>query len=482
MQLLQFLKRDKMDGFTQKLRLIYTKLFNEDMDKFTQEFIDNNKFEKNDQQDRKQFYLNRKTVLRRWLNKEISCTTDFQKSFQNYKISRYRFHGESLFTLNDFKSSTDLETFEQKIDLYLQYKQEVYINKEYKHLYLFSEEKEEILLYNIVKWEKGKESDISITIEQNQNIYTGTYALQEDHNIFISMKIEKISLYLLFHDNNDSSCTYIVGTSMGYLAKDNKVPRAEKAIFSKELLDTENIELQFILNETESISAIENRLNLNMEEVKTDYFVKYSNKFKKYHNFFNRLIQKKYYQNFYYRLAFKEFYAFHRLFERFSKKETYHIMNYQRAFFEAIKTLESIKDIPFYIVTELTEENLLLGLGKKEVNIKQRFLNLFEHGVNTTIIFIVEEHQTLSTACKELLIEMQKHNIEVRVVIKEKIIHEVNSIDFFFIHEEDKKDFVLADPIRDNKDVFKLFINEVTLDEYRTDYHKILNKSQLFKN
>ena len=76
--------------------------------------------------------------------------------------------------------------------------------------------------------------------------------------------------------------------------------------------------------------------------------------------------------------------------------------------------------------------------------------------------------------------EIKEHNIEVKVVEKEKIIHKVNSLDFFFIHLEDERDFVLADPIRDNKDVFKLFINEVTLDEYRSDYRKIDGESELF--
>jgi hypothetical protein len=451
------------------------------MDKFTQEFIDNEKFERNEQQNHKQFYLNRKTVLRRWLNKGINCTKDFQKSFKNYKISHYRFNGAPLFTLDDFSIKTDVTTFEKKLDLYLLYKKEVYINKAYKYIYLFSEEKEEIILYHIVRWEKGEEGSIAISIEQNQNSHRGTYSLQEDNNIFINMKINNISLYLLFHDNNDSSYTYIVGTSMGYLAKDNKVPRAEKAIFSKEILDTNDIELQFILNETESISAIENRLNLNTQEVKTDYFIKYSNKFKKYHHFFQRLIDKKYQQHFYYRLAFREFYAFFRLFERFSRKEAYHIMNFQRAFFEAIKTVESIKNIPFFIVTELTQDHLLLGMSYKELKIKDKLLKLSSHGIDSTIIFVVEEEKDLSSSCLTLLDEIKKSHISVRLINKKKIIHEVNSLNFFFIHLEDERDFVLTDPIRDNKDVFKLFINEVTLDEYRTDYYKILKKSHLFE-
>ena len=468
-----------MDGFSQKLRLIYTKLFHEDIEKFTEAFIDNNKFKKSEQST-KEFFLNRKTVLRRWLSKEIGCTNDFQKSFKNYKISSYQLRGEALFSLDDFKEANNLEAFEEKIDLYLQYKQEVYVNKEYKYIYIFCMEKEEILLYNIIKWEKGEGDDVVITLEQDSTLYKGTLSLREDNNIFMSMKIERTTLYLLFHDTHDSSAKYIVGTSMGYHTQDNKVPTSQKVLFAKEKLDIKEIELSFILNETESIAAIENRLNLNSEELKINHFVKYANKFKKYHTLFNRLIRKKYHQYFYHRLAFREFYAFFRLFEHFSKKETYYIFDYQRAFFEAIKTVESIQNIPFYMVMELNEENLFFARSDKEIKIKERFLKLSTHGVEVTVIFIVDEFSSLSIPCKELLDEMQEHNVEVKVVEKEKIVHKVNSLDFFFIHLGDERDFVLADPIRDNKDVFKLFINEVTLDEYRSDYRMIDKKSKVF--
>jgi hypothetical protein len=471
-----------MDGFTQKLRLIYTKIFHEDMDKFTEEFIDVKKFERSEQQSRRKFFLNRKTVLRRWLNNKINCTSDFQKSFKNYKISLYLFRGESLFTLDDFRKKNNLKEFEERINLYLQYKQEVYVNKEYQHLYLFSEEKERILHYNIVKWEKGEGSEVSITLEQESTFYKGTFSMREGNNIFLTLTIEKITLYMLFHDNNDSSCNYVVGTSMGYLPNDNKVPIAQKVIFSKAKLDTEEMELQLILNETECISTIENRLNLNSDEVKSDYFMKYNYKFKKYHRFFVRLICQKYQQNFYHRLAFKEFYAFYRLFERFSKKETYFIMNYQRAFFEAIKTLESIKNIPFFMVMELSQENLFFAESDKDLKVKNRFLNLKNYGIESSIIFIVKDSENLSLKNKELLTELLEEGVEIRIVNKERVIHKVNSLDFFFIHLKDERDFVLADPIRDNKEVFKLFINEVTMDEYHTDYRKIVDESTIFLN
>ncbi len=469
-----------MDGFTQKLRLIFVKLFDEDIDRFTSEFIDNNKFDKNGRQSRKQFFLNRKTVLRRWLNRSMSCTIDFQKSFKNYKISLYQFRGNPLFTIDDFRKKGNLREFEERLDQYLEYKQEVYINKEYRYIYLFYKDRDEILLYTILNWQKREESKISITLKHEDKTYEGTFSLEEDNNIFLTMRVENITTYMLFHDSKDSSCRYIVGTSMGYLPKDNKVPISQKVIFSKEILDIDDINLYLILNETESISTIENRINPNSSSLTMEYFSKYRDKLRDYHTLFSRLVKHRYHQNFSYRLAFREFYAFYRLFERFSKKESYFVMNYQRAFFEAIKTVEAIGNISFQVVMELKEESLFFGVSDKEFKIKSRFLNLHNYGINSTLVFVVEDDENLSNREITLLNEIAKESISLRLVKKDKIIHKINSLDFFFIYTGDERDFVMADPIRDNKDVFKLFINKVTMDEYKIDYGKIIYESRVF--
>jgi len=470
-----------MNAFSQKLRLIYTKMFHENMDDFTKAFIDNNKFhkdrERQEEQTEAQFFLNRKTVLRRWLNKGITCTSDFQKSFKYYKMAHYHFRGEPLFILDDFKKTNNLIEFENRLELYLQYQQRAYVNTDYKYLYLFCEDREEIYSYSIIEWKKTEREEISITLENNGIEYTGTFSLRENNNIFVTLQIKTITLYMLFHDINDSSSPYIVGTSMGYLAKDNKVPRAEKVIFSKDRLDTQDMKLQFILNETERISSIENRLNFNSNEPIMDYFIKYSNIFKNYHNFFRRLVRKKFQQNFYYRLAFREFYAFYRLFEKVSTKETYFVMNYQRAFFEMIKTVEMIQNIPLFIVMDCTSNHSLIDQGDKSIEIKNRFLNLSHYGIETHMVLVLDDIDEIPLEFQELLTEMKAKNIMVRVVEKMKVIHAVNSIDFFFIHLGDKRDFVLADPIRDSKDVYKLFRNEVNMDEYRIDYRRIIAKS-----
>jgi hypothetical protein len=102
------------------------------------------------------------------------------------------------------------------------------------------------------------------------------------------------------------------------------------------------------------------------------------------------------------------------------------------------------------------------------------------YNVKTTILFVIDADTTLDIHTKLLLSEMQKHQIEVRIIEDKKIINKVNSTDFTFIHLNDKRDFVLADPIRDSKDVYKLFIDKLTMDEYRTDYKRFIEKSKVY--
>jgi len=346
---------------------------------------------------------------------------------------------------------------------------------------MFCEQKKEIYYYEIIDWTKSDDSNIELTYKKENATLKGTFKLSDENNIFLTLKENNNTLYMLFHDANDSSYPYIVGVSMGYLNNDNKVPRSQKLLFAKQLLNTSKLELEFMLNETEVVTAIENRLNLNSEEVKVNQFVKYSNKFKKFNDFFKRLRKSTYKQNFYYRLAFREFYAVKKLFKKVAKEESYYILDYQQAFLELLKTVEEIGDISLQVVMQLNNAEIFKKSSLKNLEIKSKFFNLKNnHNINVTVIFIVEESNTLNIHDQYLLSEMHRHNINVRTTKEKDIIHEVDSLDFSFIHLKDKRDFVLVDPIRDSKDVYKLFIDELTMDEYRTDYQKILEKSMSY--
>jgi hypothetical protein len=476
-----------MDTLSQKLRLIYTKLFNENIDTFTEALIDYKKFDrdkfdfKSETKCKEQFFLNRKTVLRRWLQKGTKCTPDFQKSFNNYKLSHYQLKGKSLFRLEDFKEEENEEWFDHRIDEFLKNQKRVQLKTPYRLLYFFCESSKTIIHYEIVEWSKGEKGETLITVEQDGKKYEGTFKLTDENNIFITIEVNNNTTYMLFNETHDCAIEYIVGVSMGYLKEDNMVPRSQKIIFSKEALDVKNVNIPFILNETEVLSSIENRLNLSSQEIKVNPFTKYANQFQKYYNFFKKLSKDSYKQSFYHRLAFHEFYALKKLFKKVSKEESYYIMDYQRAFLELIKTVEEIGDISLQVVMRLDDKNLFLQSSRTDLEIRSKFLNLYSmYNVKTTILFVIDADTTLDIHTKLLLSEMQKHQIEVRIIEDKKIINKVNSTDFTFIHLNDKRDFVLADPIRDSKDVYKLFIDKLTMDEYRTDYKRFIEKSKVY--
>ena len=474
-----------MDAFSQKLRAIYNKLFNENIDDFTEALIDHQKFDRekfhleSETEKRKQFLLNRKIVLRRWLRKGTNCTADFQKSYKNYKLSHYLYRGSPLFTLDELKRSDNMEWFHKRLESYLQNQKRAHIQVEYQYLYFFHEESREIYSYEIKEWLKGESDETILEIEHKGRRERGTFNLTDENNIFITLKIDGITNYLLFHDNNDNTSPYIVGMSMGYLPTDNRVPRSKKVIFSKRELEKESLDLTFVLNETETLSAIENRFNLNSQEVKINHFVKYFNRLKDYSDFFKKLRKSYYRDNFYYRLAFQEFYSIKKLFQRVSKEESYYIMDYQRALLELLKTVEEIGNIPLQIVMKLDEENLFLQSTKKDREIQEKFLNLYRNSKVKTELILV--HKRAMNPPLSLLKKYAQADINIYTVEEEDIFHEIDSIDFAFIHLNDRRDFVLADPIRDSKNVYKLFINELTMDEYRTDYQKILKKSKPYR-
>ena len=473
-----------MNAFSQKLRMIYVQLANEDMNSFTEMLIDYSKYDKSkfamasDAKCKEQFFLNRKTVLRRWLNRGTTCTPDFQKSFLNYKLSKLHVKGHYLFKLSDFIEENNLDYFDQQIEKYLKYQRRINVTVDYKYIYSFSTLTQKINYYKIIEWEKDSKGEPTLLLIKNNQQFRAKFKLL-DNNLFITIQKDDSELYMLFHDNQDKSSSYITGMSMGYLESDNKVPMAKKVIFSKELLEEK--ELESMLNETETLLAVENRFSTNLKLFKVNHFVKYVNKLKNYSSFFQRLRKTHYKEFFYYRLAFNQFHTIKQLFKRVSKKESYYIMDFQGAFLELIKTVESIGDTKLHIVMQLNEESPFLKSSYKDLEIRSRFFNLYQkYKVKTTIIFVIDSYEELSTHKKYLFSEMIENHIEVRTIIKKSIIHDINSLDFSFIHLHDRRDFVLADPIRDSKNVYKIYTNELTMDEYRTDYERFINKSKVY--
>jgi len=473
-----------MGDFHQKMRLIHEKLFDRDTDKYTQALIDNRKFDptryegKSEAECYQKFFLNRKTLVSRWLSLESldRCTPDFKKSFDHYAISTYQLKGRPLFTLEDFCTTGNMEAFEDKIDLFLARRNRAQVRTEYRYLYFFCEAESRILCYAITQWHKGEGGESRLTFEEDTGAHhAGAISFSDEGNIFVWVDLPWSRLYCLFHDTNDRSLPYIIGTGMGYLPHDNKVPRAQKILFAKERLNEEESDLLFILNETEVIAAVENRQNLHASTFTLSHFFKYANRLKQYGVFFQKLLFRYYQDQFYYRLAFREFHAITHLFSHIAKKETYFIYDYNRALLELIETVATIGHTSLYMVMAFNPKSFLVALSQQNLELKSRFLSLYSRaGVEIELVVVHEAGVSLAS---DLVHELLDHHVRLYEVSREAIVHEVNSVDFIFIDLGDARDFVLADPIRDSKEVYKLFTNEVIMDEYKSDYQKILYQS-----
>ncbi len=180
-----------MNAFSQKLRMIYVQLANEDMNNFTEMLIDYSKYDKSkfdmpsDAQCKEQFFLNRKTVLRRWLNRGTTCTPDFQKSFLNYKLSKLHIKGNPLFQLLDFKKEDNVDYFDKQIEKYLKYQRRVQVQIDYKYIYIFSTLTQTINYYEIVEWEKDSTGETTLLLEKNTQHFKAKFQLL-DNNLFIT--------------------------------------------------------------------------------------------------------------------------------------------------------------------------------------------------------------------------------------------------------------------------------------------------------
>ena len=476
-----------MSTFTQKLQLIQSKLFNDNIDEFTKALIDYKKFKRDkfdeisEKEAKKQFFFNRKTVLRRWLQQGSRCSSDFCKSYPNYKLSNYQLKGEPLFLLKDFQKEDNLKEFEQRVELYLKYQKKTEAQIDYRFIYTFCEISKKIIYFQIIEWIKGENQKIQLSLLKENKQYRGEFQLTDENNILINIKVDNNQRYMLFHESNDNYLTYIVGISMGFLENDNKVPTSQKVVFSKDRLDEKSLELTFMLNESEALTTIENRLHGSFHEEIVNYFITYTYKLKKISNFFNHLKKSFYKQSFYHRLFFQEFNTIQKLLKRITKNESYYILDFQDSFLELIKTVESIKDIELNIVMQLNNENIFLNSSQKNLEIKSKILNLYKnYSVKTTIIFVLKNNEVVDKQIEHLFKDFISHNIKIRVIEEREIAHEVDSLDFTFIHTQSNKDFVLADPIRDSKNVYKIFIDELTMDEYRTNYKSFLAKSRVY--
>ena len=468
--------------FYEKIQCIYNNMTKKDTDKLTELFYIKNG---------KTSWKNRKSyLLKNWIrpkNRTINPRM-FKGEYEEYPFSRLTINGRGLFDGADEFMEIDIDSFCVRIKNYLhaQVQLDSHSDAEYRYMYVFNingvRENPNIDYYEIEYEKTHLSNEIGINIKPPKHkssleigSYSGVFKYQQN-KIILTFENRDDYISAIFNtDLINNHTKYLVGVGIGIADINQKIPVAKKVVLTKEKIE-DSEELYLILNETEIISAEENsyKFKHNDRDFNPSHLDKYITKIERLNILFEKLLKQQEYNSYYEQLAFKEFSAINSIFQKIKVNHPYYI-NYRKRVIDILlkshpheqySTISMV--MPIYqednIFAHLSSKALLLQEGIKELSSR----------VKIEIIFVIESCQNpLSHEFKILLSKIQE-SIEIRFVFKNQIINEVNSIDFLFT---DKNNFVVTKFLRVDTPVFNLYQDKTIIDEHKTMYRKIHNRS-----
>jgi len=492
---------DKDRLLYKKMKCIYKNIANKKSNKFTDLFFIEEKINKKGNIDisetfeerKRKYWENRRKYLRtKWLNSKNKLIKSrlFKKEYDKYPFSKLEINGRKIFSdVNEFLN-INIENFCKRIYEYVYIKKSFNPkNTKYKYMYVFNfiDNKKEIDYYKIdyLKSININKAEISV------------YPPKSKSHLDIEPYVGEINIYnnkiiLKFDNNNDyisaifntdlinSRTKYLVGVGIGIADVNQKIPTAKKVILTKEKIKNYN-ELYLGLNETEIIRAEENSYKFEDErkEYQSNHLKKYIKKINGINSLFQNLSKQNFYNSFYEQLAFKEFLAINRIFQKLNKGHSYFISDRERILNVLIdaKTYEKYKEL--YIVMPIYENNNIFEkLSLRALELQKRLLKLSSEA-RVEIIFVIENCEKEFSLEFKIFLEKAYKTINIYFVLKSDIENRVNSIDFIFT---DKKNFSIARLLRTSSSVFHLFKHNINICQYEEMYRKILNRSLSYKD
>ncbi len=468
--------------FYEKIQCIYNNLTQKDINEFTNLFFIPT---------HKTSWENRKSYLyKKWVkSKEQRIKSRlFRKEYESYPFSQLRINGRKLFENVQEFYEVDIKTFCERIKSYVDslITLESRKNTQYQYLYVYNrlKNKSSIDYYHINYGKPLQTNSVEIEVDPPQSKallslapYYGTIQWY-DNNIVLIFQNQNDYISAIFNtDLINTQTTYLVGVGVGIADINQKTPIAKKVVLTKEKIDNID-ELYLALNETEVISAEENsyKFEKDNQDFRLNHLQKYIKKIDNINTLFQNLSKENpYNQNtFYEQLAFKEFLATNTLFQKLAKGQSYFVNNRERVLDVLIASHAYEPYQELYIVMPIyTNDNLFEKLSFKALKLQEQLIELSSK-VNIEIIFVMDDCQKALSLEFKTFLEKAHKSIKLYFVVKEDIENEVNSIDFIFT---DRKNFALSRILRTSSPVFHLFRQEISIDQHKEMYQKILNRS-----
>jgi len=464
-------------NFKQKNNFILNKVCNNFLDAYTNLFYIKSG---------KTSFENRRTYLKaNWLRKEI-VSRNFKKEYGQYPFSEITYNGKKLFKDAEEFLNIDLIIFEEKIKLYVEYKNMLVIPKkmDYTYLYVFNRygEEEKNLDYYKIKHISKKDNEIEIIVNPPKNkkplkieFYEGTLK-QENNKIILTFYNNHDYITAIFNtDLSDDSSDYLTGVAIGIADINKKIPISKKVVLSKTTI-TDMDELYLTLNESEMVSAKENYYPVKHSntDFKKSHLEKYIKKVNNLNKLFKNLSKTNYFNSFYEQLAFKEFSSVNHIFQKIKDNHSYYTNSRRRVLERLINSYHTTKYNEINMVMPVYQsDNVFEHQSKYALTIQNNFKKLSKK-ISINIIFVIKDcNKPFSQEFKIFLTQIQS-STNIFFAYRKDIANEVNSMDFLYT---DNSDFIISKFLRLDSPVFYLFQDSQTINEHQAIYRKILMRS-----
>ncbi len=167
----------------------------------------------------------------------------------------------------------------------------------------------------------------------NIEIYHGKITWLKD-KIIITFQNENDYISTIFNtDLINNRTKYLVGVGIGIADINQKIPIAKKVILTKGKIEDYD-ELYLVLNEIEIIRTRENSYKFEKDnrDFKLNHLKKYIKKIDNINTLFQNLSKQNFYNTFYEQLAFREFLAINRIFQKLERGQSYFVSDRERVF------------------------------------------------------------------------------------------------------------------------------------------------------
>ena len=427
----------------------------------------------------------KKTVIKKWREEEMKGNpTVF--AFDEYKISKdFKIGSEPAFTKASFLSDS-LESFKERVDNYIDYKEKPIELLEYKYIYYYYKKKKKIVYATLNTLRKINNNKYEVELvppssKINIESYKGILEINnERYYISVRNNIEILTLYfVLGRGYADNSKVYGIG--LGISHQKGLVEATKELLTKRELTKEEEDELYLSLNESEYLLADEIE---HTESIKKEYLKKINKKLNNLTTFVNTSKESLTLKDDvnidpYLNIFFRNLIDTNEISKKVILEQNYFTARRRSAlksFFNTISNREKSSSVK--MVYPIFKEEAVLFDSEDEISVKllNKISSLAKKGLDLTIIFIINKdfinNNNFNKEVKKLIISGVKIKITPFESIKKS---KISSYDLLYCKGEET--VAIYTNRRDRLRLYKVTTIKDRIKTLTDDFKKIEEKS-----